>query len=83
MVLKTRAGEVVGDGKPLAASIPQLSEWTGLSESLLYQLANEARLPGCRRIGQKRFLVHVGTFEEWLKSGMGDEVHGDVVGKES
>lgn len=58
--------------KPVGASIPEIARWTGLSESLLYQLANQGRLPGCRRIG-KRFVVHVGTFEEWLKAGMGAE----------
>lgn len=58
--------------KPLAASIPDLARWTGLSESLLYPLANQSRLPGCRRIS-KRFIVHVETSESWLKAGRGDE----------
>ena len=60
---------MVSADRPLAASIPELSRWTGLSESLLYSLANEDRLPGCRRIGEKRFLVHLDTFESWLKEG--------------
>ena len=59
--------------KPFAISIPRLALQTGLSESLLYQKANQGTLPGCRRIG-KRFLVHVDTFEAWLKTGNGEEV---------
>lgn len=59
-------------GRPLAVSIPILARQTGVSESLLYQMANQGRLPGCRRVG-KRFLVHLETFEEWLKSGHGDD----------
>jgi predicted DNA-binding transcriptional regulator AlpA len=59
--------------KPMAISIPRLALQTGLSESLLYQKANQGTLPGCRRIG-KRFLVHVATFEAWLKSGNGEEM---------
>jgi predicted DNA-binding transcriptional regulator AlpA len=56
--------------KPMAVSIPELARMTGLSEALLYQKANEDILPGCRRLG-KRFLVHVETFEEWLRTGQG------------
>ena len=55
---------------PMAVSIPELARMTGLSEALLYQKANEDTLPGCRRLG-KRFLVHVETFEEWLRTGQG------------
>ena len=54
--------------KPMAVSIPELARLTGLSEGLLYIKANEGQLPGCRRVG-KRFLVHVETFESWLKAG--------------
>ena len=72
MTLKTRSGETVGDGLPLAVSIPDLSRLTGLSEGLLYIKANEGDLPGCRRIG-KRFLVHLETFNDYLKAGMGEE----------
>jgi predicted DNA-binding transcriptional regulator AlpA len=55
---------------PMAVSIPELARMTGLSEALLYQKANEATLPGCRRLG-KRFLVHIETFEKWLRTGQG------------
>ena len=61
---------------PIACSIPDLARHTGLSESLLYQRANEGSLPGCRRIG-KRFLIHLATFEEWLMSGTGDELENE------
>lgn len=61
-----------GVEKPMAASIPELARWTGVSESLLYSLANEGKLPGCRRLST-RFVVHVETFENWLKSGNGEE----------
>ena len=57
---------------PIAVSIPMLAQRTGLSEGLLYNKANEGRLPGCRRVG-KRYLVHLETFENWLKEGSGDD----------
>ena len=60
------------EGRPLAVSIPQLARLTGISEGLLYIKANSGELPGCRRIG-KRFLVHLETFNDYLKSGMGEE----------
>ncbi len=60
--------------QPIACSIPDLARETGLSESLLDQKANEGSLQGCRRIG-KRFLIHRATFEEWLKTGTGDELN--------
>ena len=63
-------------GEPMAVSIPVLALQTGLSEALLYQKANEGILPGCRRLG-KRFLVHLPTFENWLKDGMGDQSGGE------
>ena len=52
------------------ASIPELSRQYGVSETLLYALANDGKLPGARRIG-KRIVIHVETFEEWIKEGMG------------
>lgn len=56
----------------IGASIPNLALEYGVSEALLYSLANRGELPGCRRIG-KRFVIHRETFEEWVKSGKGDE----------
>ena len=57
--------------RPLAASIPELSAETGVSESLLYSLPNQNRLPSCRRLG-KRFVIHRATFEAWLADGHGE-----------
>ena len=58
-------------------SIPQLSAMYGISEGLLYRLANEGNLPGCRLLGgdtgRGRFLVHIETFEAWLSEGHGRE----------
>lgn len=71
MTLKTKAREVVGKGR-IAVSIPELARITGLSEGLLYLQANAGTLPGCRRIST-RFLVHLETFDKYLKSGMGQE----------
>jgi predicted DNA-binding transcriptional regulator AlpA len=62
-----------GIDKPMAASIPELARCTGVSESLLYSLANEGKLPGCRRLSS-RFIIHIETFENWLKAGTGDEL---------
>ena len=50
------------------ASIPELADDYGISESLLYRLANANKLPGCRRLGY-RFVCHRGEFEEWLRTG--------------
>ena len=82
MSLKTPEGDVIGDQSIVvakekllirkAASIPELAKEYGLSESLLYGLANESRLPGCRRVGSKRFLVHLETFDAWLADGQGE-----------
>ena len=58
--------------QPPGASIAELARDYGVSESVLYALAKQGKLPGCRRLS-KRFVVHRGIFEEWLKSGMGDE----------
>ena len=57
----------------MAVSIPELARLTGISEGLLYIKANEGTLPGCRRLG-KRFVIHLQTFEDYLKSGTGDLV---------
>ena len=56
----------------IGASISKVALEYGVSEALLYSLANRGELPGCRRIG-KRFVVHRETFEEWMKSGSGDD----------
>lgn len=69
MSLETKSTQ---EGMPLALSIPDIARLTGLSEGLLYSKANEGSLPGCRRIG-RRFLIHVKTFDDYLKSGMGAE----------
>ena len=55
------------------ASIPDMASEYGVSEALLYGLANRGDLPGCRRLG-KRFVIHRATFEEWLKTGTGDNL---------
>ena len=85
MTIKTKDGVIAGDNSDLpkytdgwvvervAASIPEMAQRTGLSEGLLYAKANQGSLPGCRRIG-KRFVIHIATFEEWLKTGMGEDV---------
>lgn len=61
------------DGPRRSVSIPELAKIHSVSEALLYRLANEGQLPGCRRLGH-RFIVHLETFETWLKSGTGEEV---------
>jgi len=58
------------DGKPIAVSIPQLARLTGMSEGTLYMRANQSELPGCRKIGA-RWVVHLATFETFLKDGTG------------
>ena len=54
----------------IAASIPELARLTGISEGTLYRRANDGSLPGCRKLG-KRILVHLETFNEYMKSGTG------------
>ena len=72
---QTERSDILGidQKKRLGASIPEMASEYGVSEALLYSLANRGALPGCRRLG-KRFLIHRDTFEDWIKSGMGDEV---------
>jgi excisionase family DNA binding protein len=66
--------ELVEQGKDRpGASIPDMASEYGVSEALLYGLANRGELPGCRRLG-KRFVIHRATFEEWLKTGTGDNL---------
>jgi hypothetical protein len=60
------------DGTPMAVSIPKLARLTGLSEGYLYLRANQSELPGCRKIGG-RWVVHLETFNEFLKTGTGLE----------
>ena len=67
--------------KPLAVSIPQLARLTGVSEGTLYLRANEGSLPGCRRIG-KRWVVHLETFNDFLKAGMGEEAATPSIGNQ-
>ena len=66
---------------PLAVSIPQLARLTGVSEGTLYLRANEGSLPGCRRIG-KRWVVHLETFNDFLKSGMGEKAATPLIGNQ-
>jgi predicted DNA-binding transcriptional regulator AlpA len=54
----------------LAVSIPKLARLTGLSEGTLYRRANDDSLPGCRKLG-KRIFVHLETFNEYMKTGIG------------
>ena len=54
-------------------SIPELALDWGISESTLYSLAAQGRLPGCRRLG-KRYIVDRATFNSWIQAGTGDEV---------
>ena len=56
------------DGKVFAVGIPELARRTGVSPTFLYERAGEGTLPGCRRLG-RRFLIHIETFENWLKAG--------------
>mgnify|MGYP003628709460 CR=1 FL=1 len=51
-------------------SIPEMAANYQVSESLLYSLANQNQLPGCRRLG-RRFVIHRPTFEQWLAEGLG------------
>ena len=69
------------DEKPLAVSIPHLARLTGVSEGTLYLRANEGSLPGCRRIG-KRWVVHLETFNNFLKAGMGKEAAASSIGNQ-
>ena len=57
--------------KPTGISIPEIAAEYQVSESTLYALANQGKLPGARRLG-KRIVIHRATFEEWLKAGNGD-----------
>ena len=49
--------------------IRELARRFGVSAPVLYDLARQDKLPGCRRIGEKRFICHIPTFRQWLESG--------------
>ena len=57
--------------KPVGMSIAEAAAEAGVSESTLYSLANQGKLPGARRIG-KRIIIHRATFLSWLAEGMGE-----------
>ena len=61
---------VITTDPPIGMSISEAATQAGVSESTLYALANQGKLPGCRRIG-KRLVVHRTTFEAWLRDGQG------------
>ena len=58
---------------PIGMSVSEAAIQAGVSEATVYSLANQGRLPGARRLG-KRIVIHRATFEEWLKTGTGDEL---------
>jgi predicted DNA-binding transcriptional regulator AlpA len=58
--------------RPVVCNISELAKMAGVSEGLLYTKANQGKFPGCRRIG-KRFVCHVDTFLDYLRSGTGDD----------
>ena len=49
----------------LAISIQELAPMPGISEAILYKMANQGTLPGCKRMG-KRFVIVLAVFEKWL-----------------
>ena len=57
--------------KPVGMSIAEAATQASVSESTLYSLANQGKLPGARRIG-KRIIIHRETFLRWLADGMGE-----------
>ena len=59
----------VSKSEPEGASIREIARRFKVSPPVLYDLARKDKLPGCRRLGEKRFVVHVATFRQWLESG--------------
>ena len=68
-----------GTTNAAAASVPELALEIKVSESTLYSLANQGKLPGARRLG-KRIVIHRATFFEWWKNGMGDGIEEPTLG---
>ena len=62
---------VVVGKEPVGMSIAEAAAQAGVSTATLYSLANQGKLPGCRRIG-KRLIIHRQTFGEWLRAGSGE-----------
>lgn len=54
-------------------SVAEAAAKAGVSESTLYSLSHQGRLPGARRVG-KRIVIHREVFAEWLRNGRGDDV---------
>ena len=63
-------------GTRIGMSVSEAAIQAGVSEATLYSLANQGRLPGARRLG-KRIVIHRATFEEWLKTGTGDDLESE------
>ena len=61
---------VITTDPPIGMSISEAATQAGVSESTLYALANQGKLPGARRVG-KRIVIHRETFLRWLADGMG------------
>ena len=55
----------------MTMTVLEAAEEAGVSESTIYMMAKENRLPGARRIGSKRIVIHREVFEEWLRTGKG------------
>ena len=56
--------------RPIGMSVAEAAIQAQVSESTLYALANQGKLPGARRLG-KRIVIHRATFEAWLAEGQG------------
>ena len=53
----------------VAVNLDEIAARYNLSESYLRRLARKDELPGCRRVGGWRYIVHVQEFDGWLRSG--------------
>jgi hypothetical protein len=53
----------------IAVNLSELAARYNLSTAYLRRLARKDELPGCRRVGGWRYIVHVAEFDAWLRSG--------------
>jgi excisionase family DNA binding protein len=63
--------QVIAPDEPekVAVNLDEIAARYNLSTAYLRRLARKNELPGCRRVGGWRYIVHVAEFDAWLRSG--------------
>ncbi len=60
---------VPAEPEKVAVNLDEIAARYNLSVAYLRRLARKDELPGCRRVGGWRYIVHIQEFDAWLRSG--------------